>query len=52
MVDDDEARASGGEGSPSHAGRVTDLSSGKEMTIEEFDEALGLHSVLKVSLGF
>ena len=30
------------------SGVVTDISSGKEMSLEEFDRALGLHTALEV----
>ena len=30
------------------SGVVTDISSGKEMSMEEFDRALGLHTALEV----
>jgi len=38
-------------GSPTHASKlVTEISSGKEMSMEEFDRALGLHTALEVIL--
>ena len=33
------------------SGVVTDISSGKEMSLEEFDRALGLHTALEVRPG-
>ena len=35
-------------GSPALARQVTDVQSGRGMTLDEFDQALGLHSALKV----
>ena len=32
----------------STSGGITDLASGQQMTLEEFDDALGLHTTLKV----
>lgn len=38
-------------GSPKHASKlVTEISSGREMSMEEFDRALGLHTALEVIL--
>lgn len=46
-----EALAAAPPGSPKAAaatGLVTEISSGREMSLEEFDRALGLHSALEV----
>ena len=50
-----EALARGPPGSPTAAEGpqqqlVTDVSSGREMSLEEFDRALGLHSALEVCM--
>ena len=48
-----EALAQGPPGSPTAGGSqqlVTDVSSGREMSLEEFDRALGLHSALEVCI--
>ena len=48
-----EALAAAASGSPKAAaatGLVTEISSGREMSLEEFDRALGLHSALEVCL--
>jgi hypothetical protein len=44
----DAGPAAAAPGSPALARQVTDVQSGRGMTLDEFDQALGLHSALKV----